>query len=116
MLIKMNFANNKKKKISLVPTGYIMRKRENTNTGCEMSLLIKLTANIINFYKNLERMIVNFTRSELLLLLPVEVLLFFLHLYQRTTFFNYLIVYDCFLEERSNLKRLKELNLNSAFM
>ena len=116
MLIKMNFANNKKKKISLVPTGYIMRKRENTNTGCEMSLLIKLTANIINFYKNVERMIVNFTRSELLLLLPVEVLLFFLHLYQRTTFFNYLIVYDCFLEERSNLKRLKELNLNSAFM
>ena len=116
MLIKMNFANNKKKKISLVPTGYIMRKKENTNTGCEMSLLIKLTANIINFYKNLERMIVNFTRSELLLLLPVEVLLFFLHLYQRTTFFNYLIVYDCFLEERSNLKRLKELNLNSAFM
>ena len=112
----MNFANKKKKKISLVPTGYIMRKRENTNTGCEMSLLIKLTANIINFYKNLERMIVNFTRSELLLLLPVEVLLFFLHLYQRTTFFNYLIVYDCFLEERSNLKRLKELNLNSAFM
>ena len=112
----MNFANNKKKKISLVPTGYIMRKKENTNTGCEMSLLIKLTANIINFYKNLERMIVNFTRSELLLLLPVEVLLFFLHLYQRTTFFNYLIVYDCFLEERSNLKRLKELNLNSAFM
>ena len=103
----MNFANNKKKKISLVPTGYIMRKRENTNTGCEMSLLTKLTANIINFYENLERMIVNFTTSGLLLLLPVQVLLFFPHLYQRKTFFNDLIVYDNFLEERSNLKRLK---------
>ena len=103
----MNFANNKKKKISLVPTGYIMRKRENTNTGCEMSLLTKLTANIINFYENLERMIVNFTTSGLLLLLPVQVLLFFPHLYQRKTFLNDLIVYDNFLEERSNLKRLK---------
>ena len=103
----MNFANNKKKKISLVATGYIMRKRENTNTGCEMSLLTKLTANIINFYENLERMIVNFTTSGLLLLLPVQVLLFFPHLYQRKTFFDDLIVYDNFLEERSNLKRLK---------
>ena len=44
----MNFTNNKKKKVLLAATAYIVRKgggeklsRENANTGCEMSLLIK---------------------------------------------------------------------------
>ena len=45
--------------------------RENINTECEICLLIKLTANIINLYGNLERMIENFTTSELLLILSV---------------------------------------------
>ena len=56
----MNFTNNKKKNL-LAATTDIMRKdggenlsRENTSTGCEISSLMKLTANIINFYGNSE--------------------------------------------------------------
>ena len=50
----------------------------------------------INFYGNLERMMENLTTSELLLLLSVQVLLFFPLLYQRAMFFKDLIVYESF--------------------
>ena len=48
----MNFENNKKKKILLTGTTYALEKgggeklsRVNTNAWCEISFLIKLTAN-----------------------------------------------------------------------
>ena len=61
ILLKINFANNKKIKNLLCTTTYIMKKRwwkkainrKHQNWERDI-LLIKLTANIINFYVNLE--------------------------------------------------------------
>ena len=100
----MNFANNKKKNL-LAAAANIIKKRRwiklsrvNSNTGLEISLLIKRTANIINFNRNLERMIENFTTSELLFLLSLQVLVLFQVLYQRATLLKDFIPHDSFLE------------------
>ena len=113
----MNFANNKKKNL-LAATANIIRKRrwikaikKNSTTGLEISVLIKRTANIINFNRNLERMIENFTTSELLLLLSLLVL--FQVLYQRETSLKYFIPHDSFLEKRLELS-LKSVSMYSS--
>ena len=80
------------------------------NTGLEISLLIKRTATIINFNRNLERMIENFTTNELLLL---SLLVFFQVLYQRATFLKYVIPHDSFLEKRLELN-LKSVSMDSS--